>query len=129
MKSRNFFEKHLLSLARTYPLRGKERGWFNLQSFGQHYQFGIGHTTKLRLNFRESCTAQFQAQNRALCRKHFLRQPLLIAQFSNLRPNDILWSGHAPQLELDRKMILEWNCSGFGASYRKQLDNRKPDQK
>jgi hypothetical protein len=82
----------------------------------QNKQFGVRHTAKLRFDFRERCTAQIPSLNRTTGGKHFLCQSLLIAQFSDLRSDYILWFGHAPKMELDTKTIPSLNCANFGAT-------------
>jgi hypothetical protein len=40
----------------------------------------------------------------------------MITQFSDLRPDNILWFSHAPKMELDTKTIPSLNCTNFGAT-------------
>jgi len=61
-----------------------------------------------------------QPKNRAAGGKHFLRHALLVAQFSDLRADDVLRFGHAPKMELDTKTSGELNCSIIGAISAKQ---------
>jgi hypothetical protein len=85
----------------------------------QNEQFGVRYTAKLRLNFRQCCAAQVPPLNRTARGKHFLCQSLLIAQFSDLRSDNILWFGHAPKMELDTKTIPSLNCTNFGATWQR----------
>lgn len=94
----------------------QQRTDIHLERICQNNQFSIGYAAKLRLNFRECCAAQVPPLNRATCGKHFLCQSLLIAQFSDLRSNNILWFVHAPKMELDTKTIPSLNCTNFGAT-------------
>jgi hypothetical protein len=94
----------------------KKRADIHLDRICQNHQFGICHAAKLRLNFRERGAAQIPSLNRAARGKHFLRQFLLIAQLSDLRPDNVLRFGHAPKTELDPKTTRGLNCTNFGAT-------------
>jgi hypothetical protein len=87
-----------------------------LECIRQNKQFSVRHTAKLCLNFRERCTTQIPSLDRTTCGKHFLCQSLLIAQFSDLWSDNILWFGHAPKMELDTKTSGGLNCADFGAT-------------
>lgn len=94
----------------------QQRTDIRLERICQNDQFSIGYTAKLRLNFRERRAAQVPPLNRTTRGKHFLCQSLLIAQFSDLRSNNILWFGHAPKMELDTKTGRVLDCTNFGAT-------------
>ena len=88
----------------------------HFKRLGQNDQFGVRDATELRFNFGESGAAQIPSKKRTTSGKHFLRQSLLIAQFSDLRANNVLWFSHAPEMELDTKTDDGLNCANFGAT-------------
>lgn len=105
----------------TRPLGGKQCWYFHSESFCQDNQLDIGYTAKLRLDLRESGTAQFQPKNGTASGKQLLSQSLLITQFSDLWASNVLrllsvWC-HAPEMELDTNPREGLDCSGFGASF------------
>jgi hypothetical protein len=101
----------------------KECGCVHFQSFRQGYEFHVGDTAQLGFNFREGGAAQFQSKHGTPSREHLLRHLILIAQFSDLRTNQIfrlplLSSYHAPKMELDAITKRLPNCSNIRAKCR-----------
>ena len=62
----------------------------NPEGFGKYGQLLVGDTAESRFNLRESSTTHFQSTHRTTGSKHLLREALLVAQFANLRPNNVL---------------------------------------
>jgi hypothetical protein len=104
-----------MNLMRTNLLRQKQVH-FRLKRLGQNDQLSVRDTAKLCLNLRECGPAQIPSKKRTACGKHFLRQSLLITQLSDLRADNVLWFGHAPETELDTKTDGGLNCTVFGAT-------------
>ena len=100
----------------TRFLGRQDRVDFHFESLCQNDQFGIRDTAKLRFDFGKRATAQIPSENRTAGGEHFLRQFLLITQFSDLRPDNVLQFGHAPKTELDSREASEFNCSDIGAT-------------
>jgi hypothetical protein len=94
----------------------KERVDLHLEGLGQNDQFRVRHAPELRFDFRERGAAQLPTLKRTARGEHFLRQLLLITQFSYLRADNVLRFGHAPKTELDTKPDGELNCTNFGAT-------------
>ena len=95
---------------------GRQQGLdAGLQYIGEGNQFEIRHATQLSFDLRQRGAAHVQSANSTSCCQHLLRQASLVAKFSNLRSDDVLRPGHAPDLELDLRAWPLFNCSGFGA--------------
>ncbi len=88
---------------------------FDFERPRKHDQFGICDATKLRLDLRECATTQVQSEDGAARGKQFLGQPLLVAEFPDLRANNVLRFRHAPKTELDFISKRNVNCSVIGA--------------
>jgi hypothetical protein len=95
------------------------------QGFCENDQFGVRHATKLRLDFRERAAAQVPAENGTPGGEHSLRQFLLIAQFSDLRADDVFRFYHAPKMELDTNRAGVLNCSIIGATRSTRMSPHK----
>src|SRR5882672_4802875 len=104
-------------LAGTCLLGRQERVDFHFESLCENDQFSVRDAAKLRLDFRKRATAQVPSENRTAGGKHFLRHVLLVAQFSDLRPDNVLRFSHAPKTELDTRTTSKLNCSNFGATW------------
>ncbi len=91
------------------------------ERLSQYRQLEVGNATKLGLNFGKSGPAQFKSKHRTPGGEKLLRQPFLISQFPDPRADDIvqplLFSCHAPKLELDNIGNQASDCSIFGASF------------
>lgn len=110
------FQRQSLPLAGAWPFNRKKRCRIYFQGFRQDHQFGVSHATQLRFNLREGRPAQFQAQDRASGGEHFLCQSPLVAQFSDLRADNIFIFRHAPETELDNNQRRTLDCSVIGAT-------------
>ena len=97
--------KRTKSSAKGLAAHWKKRRNVHPESFRQKHQLGVAHTTKLSLDLGKRGAAQLKPQNRTSRGKKFLRQPLFISQFSDLRADDIAqpfyFPCHAPKMELD----------------------------
>jgi hypothetical protein len=108
---------------------GRQEGiHVHFEGFSQHNQFRVRDATELGLDLRECPPAQVPTKNRTPGGEHFLRYSLLVAQFSDSRAHNVLrFSGHAPKMELDRKLGLGSDCSNFGAKFSwKQCGGEPP---
>jgi len=105
-----------LSASVARPFGRQNCADFHLERLRQNDQFGIRDAAKLRFYLGKRSTAQIPAEDRTAGGEHFLRQPLLVAQLPDLRPDNVLWFGHAPKTELDTKTSGELNCSIIGAT-------------
>lgn len=74
----------------------------HLQYLGQHPQFHIRNTPHLSFNLRQRGPGQFESRYGAFGGEYLLRHPLLVAEFPDLRSDDVLLVRcHAPVSELD----------------------------
>ncbi len=112
------FPQKIIPILPGTPLgKWQQDRWFHLERLRQDHQFRIRDATKLGFDFREGAPAQFQSKHRAAGRKQLLCQPLLVTQFPDLRPDDVLrMFSHAPEMELDIKTGGASDCSVFGAT-------------
>jgi hypothetical protein len=94
-------------------LRGPEIIRHGVESLGQTEKFKVRNPTQLRLDFGESFPAQVPSPTAAPRSQHRLRQPLLVAQSANLRPNEISWIAHVPKPEHEARKMAETKGSEF----------------
>lgn len=88
----------------------------HLQGTSENHQLRIGHTTDLRLNLGKGSSANVPTNPGASGGEHLLRQPVLVSDFSDLWPDDVLSLRHAPVSELDSRGSYGLNCSEIGAN-------------